>query len=506
VVRLPSLTRAKTLGEYSSAGYLIFALVSLVAIGIFDARAHAVPGLQEAYSTVKDWFIAILRIVHLEDLPIRNAPLTVVGALILIALAIVDKVRQGIGELTADATLAVLSAMIFVSERLIRHRSLSSLILIVLASLLALGLWDLVRGRAESSNADATFAEWLDTVQETVRDTTLSPIDSHRYEMSRKRWESISPKIGPDERLAAGREIVSLVDGLYGAVKGHDMCGDLDHVLALHETPPRNATLLPDLLSRAWQVHHVLLARGYIALVDKDCPGDHEASLVKAAKILEDVTLEPLDPAKDNILNAIYSYAWLLWLPKAPAHAGTVDALCNSLDQCIWKAHSRYTSKAVDDCTYSELRRRNNLSNFLETVAAKDIPGTQSQSMNKWLRRRDSFASELRSSLANLERCQDLARLGGHIAFLTLAQGYAALSTLAPNEADRYVARSAGYFQLPAAMDPDDAFHDPNDILFCKLWNANASSAVFLKELKQPTDHTSDLQQARLDLCSDNGN
>ena len=529
VARLPSLSRAKSLAEYSSAGYLVFAIVVLAFLSVLDWQAHAAAYAQTRYEGIHKWFEAALDVLRLGSLPVRHAPLVIVGLILLLGLFPVERVRRRIGELTADFTLSVLSGLVFISERLIRHRVLSSILLSVLAVVFAHGVYLQIRDTTETENAELQFSNWLTSVQNTITETTLKPEDAWRFDFSHSLWTTSISHLPPlDPRFAMGAELDVLIHDLYAALSvDHDeRCGALVATLDKHDPARDPERPFGPQGSDVRQLHNILLARGHVTLV-ADCP-NHDDHLVKVKGSLVDVTDPGLSTTKNGLLSMAYTYAALSWLESPEAVRPDLSALCPSLTQCVIKARDSYLPSVGSGCTqYADLKRANNRANFLEAIAAKGVVGSLKTEIT-WLKSKALFAEELRPALSALEHCSSPTHLGGYLAFLTLAQGYAALYSLLPSRPGRPdLLRSAAYLGLAVAISPN-ALDDSSNEIFCPLLrpkpvtvasapkpsghksqpsSSDTPLSVFQRQLRIPTDNTTLLQSRLIDkFCPDDAN
>ena len=215
-------------------------------------------------------------------------------------------------------------------------------------------------------------------------------------------------------------------------------------------------------------------------------------NLAATKRELDQVGDDSLVYAKEAIIGIAYADAWRLWLgSQSPQPSDPVLSLCSSLPHCLSEAHDVYARTKLNDCSiYRELKRRNNVVNFLVRLVDANFDRLKSTGIS-WLRSKATLATSLSHDVDDLAGCPDLAKLGGYIGFLTLAQGYGALLALVPADSpdDVRAMRASAYLGIATTLAPHEVFRDPNDQVFCKIWTNEAMKTLFREALAGPVDH-----------------
>src|SRR5262249_38871128 len=149
-------------------------------------KAGTIAGLTSIHGTFRSVFVHLLDQLKLSFLPIGKAPLVVLAVVVMIGIGFWKSARSILGRLTGDLTLVALDAGVNLGERLIRHRTASLLILVVLAALFGVGTYRADRDSRLDARAIHAYESWLDAIRTTIRNTTLASEDADQFALPLK--------------------------------------------------------------------------------------------------------------------------------------------------------------------------------------------------------------------------------------------------------------------------------------------------------------------------------
>jgi hypothetical protein len=487
-----SLARARSIAEFARTGYLIFGITVVVTTGLFEWQVQSTPSLQPYYDSLRATFLALLESVKLGSLPTANKPIVFLAVVAMVGLFFIEKTRLRIGTASGDIALRVLGYMVKTEEALIKRRTLSTFLLAALLVAFYSTVASYTGSVQLKRRVDDAGARWLALVRTSVLGTTMVPEDAARYQTPLAFWNqsALAAADKNDPRSHAGTGLHQLINGVYAAI-GQDtsLCAVLPGVLDSSYKPsapvPRS-----HFVASVEQLARVVRARANIHLLLKSCSAP-ELYLRSAKESLDGINDPDLAAAKANLLGLVYSNAWRLWM-RPGGYPG--DQVCRSPEACIEQGYYAYTSTnsgSSDD--YEELKRRNNVLDFLVEISAADMKRLTPSSIS-WLRSWKRLPDILERHLKDLEQSPNLHRLGGYIPYLTLSQAYGALATARQDSVDDLkLRRSAAYLAIAAAINVDATFKSTNPAR-CKPWKASPST--FQKALKEPVDRSIRLKDA----------
>jgi len=489
-----TLSKARTGGELANTGYVIFACTLIVGSALFEGQAGTAPGLHVAYEGLQRLFGVLLQLVHLDRVPHANHPLTFSAVLVAAGLVPVKRTRHKIGMASADAALTFLDYFVRFEEWLIRHRTFSSILLLVLLTLFGNGVYVVISAQSAAERAEAAYRQWLDLLRATVLETTMVPADGDKYHVPQAFWSqsALDAMNKTGARMKYGNQVNKLVDGLYAALaQNTNLCVDIDSVLRNSPPWPTEENEHDELVKGLASVHALIRARGFEQLLQANCPLP-AANLNLEKEALDQIAGTALQAARLTLIGLVYSHAWRYWMKPGASAADLADLakVCRSPEQCIGQGYWAYTSQAAGNKDeYQEIKRRNNLVDFLIHLAEGDLTRLNASSI-PWLLSPDELPRILGQHVAELEEGTGLYRLGGYISYLTLAQAHAVLA-LQGAQAQRpaFARRAAAYLDISSTLSTDGTLRDLGPSI-CRLAKDPAYADVLRSALMEPVDRS----------------
>ena len=469
--------KARTLEQYSTRGYWIFGLlVILLIIGFLQATGYIASIFSNAPAQLLNYLKPFLDKIGLGALP-SPLPMIVLLSLVYLALGLSKHTRLPLGEFFANTFFRILDLSIAAGEWCIARRGWSTIIIMLLASVLAVGLYREINRSKRHSLYRQDFEQWITLVE---------------------RFVTVKPLIEKNEALlseldSAWRKEFTDILSVPGGYTHPAL--SLNKMFELLRTHPEGVGLNPFLRSKESELEAIVrecdrncrpyaqmeegerrtrdlmsmqMGKSYNRMgEDLDEP---EAMLLRGFEHFNavDLTKYTRDDERDKAyLSAVHNGKGTLYasafsaLVKAPRPR--LRATCAKAADCAREAIKSYeeASKGYKDCSPQYNRKLNNMADMLSRIGVnfravydKDVWLQQ----NEWMKGEEHLAKRLEAEIMTLMSC-NRAKTFESAYLLTVAQAYATCATLrsqAGQPWERETKAAGTYLRLANSFEPDN--------------------------------------------------
>ena len=236
---MPSLVRAKSLEEYARAGYLAFSLLAIGVAALLDWKATSIPGLAHVHQNARGVLLGVLKAIRVPETPLGNGPLAVLAAVTALGLSLASKLSDTIGLFFGDLVLTVLDGVVGLGERLVRHRTVSLAMIVLLTFFCGFEVYRSLSDSESKASAVQFYGSWVSLLHTTVIDSTLAPDDQRKYQVAGELWnEKLLRNANLDDEADSGVAINRLIKTVYESLRSEDICSSLKVALESSRRSP----------------------------------------------------------------------------------------------------------------------------------------------------------------------------------------------------------------------------------------------------------------------------